>query len=165
MLLFWAQTFPLLCSDFIDPPWKLKLAPCKQIPVMHFSVYIHRDLQIHISNVVVKEESESDITQSCRTLCGPMDCSPPHSSVHGIFQARVLEWVIISFSRRSSWPRDWTRVSHTAGRRFTVWATREAQCCGSPCNLIPSPQMFSKSLSIIPVNPMIQLLTHAASFC
>ena len=55
-----------------------------------------------------------------------MDCSPPGSSVHGIFQARALEWVAISFSRGSSQPRDRTRVSHIAGRRFTVWATREA---------------------------------------
>ena len=47
-------------------------------------------------------------------------------SVHGIFQARVLEWVAISFSRGSSQPRDQTRVSRTAGRCFTVWATREA---------------------------------------
>ena len=51
-----------------------------------------------------------------------MDCSLPGSSIHGIFQARILDWVAISFSRRSSWPRDWTRVSHIVGRRFTVWA-------------------------------------------
>ena len=57
-------------------------------------------------------------------LCDPMDCSLPGSSVHGIFQARILEWVAISFSR-SSRPRDQTQVSHIAGRRFTVWATRE----------------------------------------
>ena len=62
---------------------------------------------------------------SCPTLCDLMDCSLPGSSVHGIFQARILEWVAISFSRRSSWPRDWTRVSRIAGRRFTMWATRE----------------------------------------
>ena len=49
--------------------------------------------------------------QSCPTLCNPMDCSPPGSSVHGISQARILEWVVISSSRRSSRPRDWTRVS------------------------------------------------------
>ena len=55
-----------------------------------------------------------------------MDCSLPGSSVHGIFQARVLEWVAISFSRGPSWPRNWTWVSHIAGRRFTIWATREA---------------------------------------
>ena len=51
----------------------------------------------------------------------------PGSSVHGIFQARVLDWVAISLSRGSSRPRDQTRVSHTAGRRFTIWATRKAQ--------------------------------------
>ena len=56
-----------------------------------------------------------------------MDCNPPGSSVIGIFQARILEWVAISFSRVSSRPRDWTRVSCTAGRFFTDWATREAQ--------------------------------------
>jgi len=54
-----------------------------------------------------------------------MDCSLPGSSIHGIFQARVLEWVAISFSRGSSRPRDRTWVSHTAGRHFTVQATRQ----------------------------------------
>ena len=62
----------------------------------------------------------------CPTLCDPMDCSLPGSPVHGILQARVLEWVAISFSRGSSQPRDRTQVSCIAGRRFTVWATREA---------------------------------------
>ena len=68
---------------------------------------------------------ESEVAQSCLTLCDPMDSSPPGSSVHGIFQAWILEWVAISFSRGSSWPRDWTRVSCIVGRCFTVWATRE----------------------------------------
>ena len=67
----------------------------------------------------------SEIAQSCPILWDPMDCSPPASLVHGIFQARILEWVAISFSRRHSWPRDWTQVSCIAGRRFTVWATKE----------------------------------------
>ena len=60
------------------------------------------------------------------TLCDPVDCSLPGSSIHGILQARILERVAISFSRGSSWPRDWTWVSGIAGRRFTLWATREA---------------------------------------
>ena len=61
------------------------------------------------------------VAQLRLTLCNPMDCSLPGSSVHGIFQARVLEWVAISFSRGSSQPRDGTRVpSCTAGRCFTV---------------------------------------------
>ena len=48
----------------------------------------------------MKGKSESEVTQSCQTLCDPMDFSPPGSSVHGIFQARVLEWVAIAFSKR-----------------------------------------------------------------
>ena len=67
------------------------------------------------------------VEQSCPTPCDPMDCRPPGSSVHGI-QARLLEWVAISFSRGSSWPRDRTWFSCIEGRFFTVWATREAQC-------------------------------------
>ena len=54
-----------------------------------------------------------------------MDCSLPGSSVHGIFQAIVLEWIAISFSRGSSQPRDGTRVSHIIDRRLTIWATRK----------------------------------------
>ena len=57
----------------------------------------------------------------------PMDCSPPGSSVHGIFQARILEWDAIPFSRGSSQPRDQTRVSCIVDRFFAIWTTREAQ--------------------------------------
>ena len=66
----------------------------------------------------------SKVAQSCPTLCDPVDCSPPGSSVHGVLQARILEWVAISFSRGSSEPRNWTHVSLIAGRRFNLWATR-----------------------------------------
>ena len=69
---------------------------------------------------LISTEVKSEVAQSCPTLCDPMDCSLPGFSVHGIFQARILEWVAISFSRRSSQPRDWTRVSLIVGRRFTV---------------------------------------------
>ena len=55
-----------------------------------------------------------------------MDCSPPGSSVHGILQVRMLEWVAIPFSRESSWARNQTRVSCIASQFFTTWATREA---------------------------------------
>ena len=72
----------------------------------------------------VEEGKWSEVAQSCPTLCNPMDCSLPSSSVHGIFQAIVLECIAISVSRGSSQPRDWTRVSHIVDRRFTVWATR-----------------------------------------
>ena len=67
--------------------------------------------------------------QSCRTLCDPKDCSPPGSSVHGILQARILEWVVMPSSRVSSWPRDRTCVSCSScitGRFFYHWATRNA---------------------------------------
>ena len=67
----------------------------------------------------------SEVAQSCPTLCDPMDCSLP-GSIHEIFQARILEWVAISFSRGSSRSREWTWVSRISGRRFTVWATRGA---------------------------------------
>ena len=66
------------------------------------------------------------IAQSYPTLCDPVDCSPPGSSVHGILQARILEWAAIRFSRGSSPPGDQTWVSCIAGRFFTFWATREA---------------------------------------
>ena len=70
------------------------------------------------------------VTQSClilqyHGLCNIMDWGWPGSSVHGIFQARILEWVAIPFSRGSSWPRDQTWISHIAGSLFTVWATWE----------------------------------------
>ena len=74
---------------------------------------------INTINMILKE-SESEVTQLCPTLGNPMDCSPPGFSVHGIFQARLLEWVAISFSRGLSQPRDQTWVSHTAGRHFTI---------------------------------------------
>ena len=54
-----------------------------------------------------------------------MDCSPPGFSICGILQARILEWIAISFSRESSRPRDWTQVSHIVGRHFNLWATRD----------------------------------------
>ena len=68
------------------------------------------------------EKKWKSVNQSCLTL-PPMDCSPPGSSVHGILQARILEWVAILFSRGPSQPRDRTGVSCIAGRFFTSWAT------------------------------------------
>ena len=60
------------------------------------------------------------VTQLGPTLCDPMNYSPPSSSVHGILQARILEWVAMPFSRGSSQPRDQSQVSRIAGRFFTV---------------------------------------------
>ena len=64
----------------------------------------------------------SEVARLCPTLCNPMDYI-----IHGILQARILKWVAVPFSRRSSQPRDRTQVSLIAGRFFTVWAIREAQ--------------------------------------
>ena len=96
---------------------------------MNLCLLIHSPFEgllgcFHLPSILSKE-SESEVAQSCLTLCDPMDCSPAGSAIHGIFQAGVLEWVAISFSRRSSRPRDWTWVSRIVGRRFAVWATRE----------------------------------------
>ena len=60
------------------------------------------------------------VTQSRPVLCDPMNCGSPGSSVLGVVQARILEWMAIPFPRESSQPRDQTRVSHSAGRFFTV---------------------------------------------
>ena len=95
-----------ICSDFGAP--QNKVWHCFHC----FPIYFPWSLTL----------SESEVAQWCPTLCDPMDCCPPGSSVHGIFQATVLEWVAISFSRGSSWPRDRTRVSCIASRCFTVWA-------------------------------------------
>ena len=65
-------------------------------------------------------------TQSCLTLCDSEVCSPPGSSIYGITPARILEWVAISFPRRSSWSRDWTHVSCISSWILYHWATREA---------------------------------------
>ena len=87
-------------------------------------------LQHHSSKasvlIYVSELKWSDVTQSCPTLWDTMDCSLSGSSVHGILQVRILEWIIIPFPRGSSQLRDWTQVSCIAGRFFTVWSPREA---------------------------------------
>ena len=82
-----------------------------QSPHFTLSTWIHSCVY---PSVQVESESESEVAQSYPTLCDPVDCSPPGSSIHGILQARVLERVAISFSRGSR-PRDRTQVSRIAG--------------------------------------------------
>ena len=77
---------------------------------------------LRIPNPDLRKWSEVKVTLSCPTLCDPV-----YYTVHGIVQARILEWVAFPFSRGSSQPRDWTQVFSIAGRFFTSWATREAQ--------------------------------------
>ena len=89
-------------------------------------------LGVHVSHSVMSNS------------CDPMRCSPPGSSVHGTLQARILEWVATPFSRGSSWPGDRTQISCTAGRLFTIWATREApKCWGRTLSLLsPSSEIY-----------------------
>ena len=76
------------------------------------------------------------LLQSCPTLCDPMDCSPPGSSVHGILQARMLEWVVMSFSRGFSWPRAQTHISCVSSIIiFTTSTTRKAPSLWYPPHL------------------------------
>ena len=75
------------------------------------------------------------VTQSCPTLCNPIDCSLPGSLSLGILQARILEWVAMPSSMGSSQSRNQTQVFHVAGRFFTVWTLREAHFNISACIL------------------------------
>ena len=93
---------------------------------------------IHLK--ILLKVKESEVAQLCPTLCDPVDCSPPCPLSMGFFQARLLEWVAISFSRGSSQPRDWTRVSRIGGRCFTHWATRELE---KWLSFLPTTHLFS----------------------
>ena len=114
--------FPILSTR--NSPQKFQLLS----QFLHFN--IGRNISHIFSNILVSLRTIpgyvlcyyilSEVAQSCLTLCNPMDCSLPGSSVHGIFQAIVLEWVAIFFSRGSSQPRDGTRVSCIVDRRLTI---------------------------------------------
>ena len=96
------------------------------------------------------------VAQACPTLCNPMDCSLPGSSVHGVFQARILEWVAIFSSRGSSLSRDQTCVSCFAGGFFTPWAIGEALSGwwpGQDSSVEPRSCLF-----VYPFNPNSSLL-------
>ena len=97
------QAFPALEADFShSATWEV-----------HMKVWVKKKMK--------KKESMSESHSVISDSLQPMDYI-----VHGILQARILEWVAFSFSRGSFQPRDWTQVSHIAGRFFTRWATREA---------------------------------------
>ena len=102
-------------------------------------------------------QSESEVAQLCLNLCDTMDCNLPVFSVHGIFQARILDWVAISYSRRCSWPRDWTSVSRIAGRHFTVWTTREVHQ--------GIPPGHHRHYALIPLQIVWSLASHLGYLC
>ena len=89
---------------------------CRMFEAVYVMILMYNGTGLRISKVKVK------VAQSCSTLCGPMDYT-----VHRSLQAKILKWIIFPFCRESSQPRDWTQVSHIAGRSFTSWATQEAQ--------------------------------------
>ena len=105
----------LLQGNFLTQEQNQGLLHCRQI-LNHWAT----------REALYVRESESEVAQPGLTLCDPMVCSSPGSSIHGIFQGRILEWIATSFSRGSSRPRNWTRISHIVGRLFIVWSTREA---------------------------------------
>ena len=109
-------------------------------------LYTHTKVKVKVLICTHSHKSESEVAQSCLTLCDPVDCSPPGSFIHGILQARILEWVATSFSRGSSRPRDRTQVSCIAGRHFNLWATREAMHTNQSPNTCVHVYVSHKSL-------------------
>ena len=160
---FWWSLCSFLprCFDAFTSPF----CPCK-----HLSLCVVLSLQYF---VLFCSEWKSEVTQSCLSLCNPMDYSLPGSSLHGILQARVLEWVAISSSRGSSQPRDQTRVSLIPGRCFNLWATREAPnsphiLCESHCcatlNRMRNGSVSSVLHKSVFVGPEIWLLVNCWNF-
>ena len=100
---------PTLTTAFITAtPSSSAVLICLPLLSILLSIYIYLCIYVHIHNTFC---CCCSVGKSCPTLCNPKDCSPPGSSVHGTFKARILEWVVISFSRGSSWPRNHTRIS------------------------------------------------------
>ena len=106
---------------------------------------------------------------SCVQLCNPLDCSPPGSSVHGILQARILKWVAMPSSRRSSQPRDWIQVSCIAGGLFTDWATRDKRLINktqlSAALIHPPPQVDPGGLRRLGRMTRSRLGLNECAFC
>ena len=117
---------PMTLCELLDPSmpeaWMLPALTTLKQPVPHFA-----QTSLCTFSITLNLKSPvSLVAQLCPTLCNPSDCSPQGSSVYGILQARILEWVAIPFFRGSSSPRDLTQVSCIAGGLFTIWANREA---------------------------------------
>ena len=166
--------FPILLFSSISLHWSLRKAFLSLLAILWRSafrwVYIsfsHLPFASLLFSAICKASSEyhfaflhffflkwSEVKSlSCVRLCDPMDCSLPGSSVHGIFQAVVLEWIAISFSRGSSQPRDRTQVFRIVDRRFTDWATREVHHL--PYNCYDPPSIVLQALCLSDPIPWI----------
>ena len=122
-----------------------QVTPGEVLIQLHQGTVIFKYISVYSQVRIVSSLCCCICAQSCLTLCDPMDCSPPGSSVHGISQARILEWVTISFTKRSSWPRDQTHISCVSciGRQilyhWVTWeapATKSLQSCPTLCDPI-----------------------------
>ena len=114
------QSCLILCDSMDCNPLSSSVYGILQARILEWDAILFSYMHTYIHKYMWKSE---EVTQSCPTLCDPVDDSLQGSSVHGILQARILEWGAISFSRGSSQPRDWTRVSHITGRHYNLWAT------------------------------------------
>ena len=128
------STKPSLC-----PPWDQELARSQ---IITLTTQLCPSLFLFLSRV---------------QLCDPMDCSPPGSSVHGILQARILEWGAISFSGWSSWPRDQTHVSCFAGGFFFFFNTEPP---GKPSSVLACMFFFSSKVKEKRPKPMVMWSFH-----
>ena len=95
-------------------------------PIPHHPTLLSHHITQHCLSTMKSESVSCSVMSDLTPWTDPMDCSPTGSSLHGIFQARILEWVAIPYSKGSSQPRDWIQFSCIAGGFFTIWATREA---------------------------------------
>ena len=125
----------------------------KKLEVGHWSLVLNKESSF-IYLFCVKKNTHLNTSRkwkslSCVQLFVTKDCSPSGSSVHGIPQARILEWVAMPSSRGSAQPRDQTQVSCTAGGLFTIWATREAQIPQDP----PPNKHYSRKIA----GPLLKL--------
>ena len=103
-----------------------------------------------LKNLFLKWTVKAKVAQSCPTLCDPIDYT-----VHGILQARILEWVVVPFSRGSSQPGDQTQAPCTAGGFFTSWATRKALRIYST-NSVVKKWLFSSAICAASISPSLQ---------
>ena len=101
------------------------------------------------------------VAKLCPTLCNPVDCNPPDSSVHGISQARTLEWVAMPFSRASSQPRDQTQVSCIAGRFLTTWTTSKPCTFYAVVSLLSHVQLFCNPMDCNPPDSSVHGISQA----
>ena len=104
---------------------------------------------VKISQIYQKSwKVKAFVSQSCLTICNPIDCSPPGSSVHGILQARILQWFVMPFSRGSSWSRDQIWISYIPDRFFTIWATSKTPYTPKDSPLFPLSQTSTFLLTL-----------------